>query len=125
MLTNLLADDLAATKNLFVKLFSFTIEYESDWFISMVDPEGGKVSAMSRTSEFVPKAYQKPAQGVMLTVVVSDVEPYFAKAKKLGLQIIEEPRDLPYGQRRLLLADRSGALVDISAPTAPVDARYA
>ncbi len=124
MLTNLLTDNLIPTRDLFVKLLGFEIEYELDWFISMVGQDGVKVSAMLRTSEFVPKDYQKTVQGVIITVVVDDVEPFFDKAKKLKLNIVEAPRDLPYGQRRLLLADVSGALVDVSAPTAPLDPSY-
>jgi len=124
MLTNLLTDNLSATQDLFVKLLGFDTEYEADWFISMVNEEGDKVSAMLRTSEFIPDQFQKSAQGIMVTLVVDDVERYFDKAKKLKLNIIEEPRDLPYGQRRLLLADASGALVDVSSPTAPLDPSY-
>ena len=124
MITNLLSDNLTATRDLFVNLLGFEIEYELDWFISMVNQDGGKVSAMLRTSEFIPEDFQKQAQGIIVTVVVEDVEPYFDKAKKLKLNIIEEPRDLPYGQRRLLLADASGALVDVSSPTAPLDPSY-
>lgn len=124
MLTNLLTDDLPGTKRLFVDLLGFAVEYESEWFISMVEPSGGKLGAMQRTSEFVPEAYQKATQGVMVTVIVDDVDNCFAKARAAGLRIIEAPRNLPYGQRRLLLADPSGALVDISSPVAPLDPGY-
>jgi len=124
MLTNLLTDDFASTKQLFIDLLDFSVEFEADWFISLVGPEGSKVGVMLRTSEFIPKAYQKPAQGVMITLVVDNVERYFDKARKLGLNILEEPKDLPYGQRRLLLIDASGALIDVSSPTAPLDPQY-
>jgi predicted enzyme related to lactoylglutathione lyase len=124
VITNLFTKDLTATRDLFVQLLRFEVEYESDWFISMVAPDGGKVAAMLQSSEFIPKVFQKRASGIMITVVVKDVEVEFARAKKLNLKLIEEPRDMPYGQRRMLIADASGALLDVSSPTAPLDPKY-
>ncbi|MDR0219615.1 MAG: hypothetical protein LBI71_12255 [Enterobacteriaceae bacterium] len=124
MLTNILTDDLINTKGLFINLLNFNIEYESDWFIAMSSEAHGQVSAFLRTSEFIPELYQQPCQGLILTFIVEDVEAYFVKAKTLDLEIIEPPRDLPYGQRRLLIKDKSGALIDISTPSAPLDPNY-
>lgn len=124
MITNLLTDNLQATRDLFVNLLGFEIEYEADWFICMREDENARVSAFLRTSEFVPEAYQKSAQGVIITVIVDNVDQYHEKAKSLKLNIAEGPRDLPYGQRRLLLEDPSGALVDLSSPTAELDPSY-
>ena len=124
MLTNLLTDNLASTKALFTELLDFRVEFEADWFISLVGPEGSQLGIMLRTSEFVPEAYQQPAQGVMITLVVDGVDRYYEKANQFGLQIVEAPRDLPYGQRRLLIRDASGALIDVSSPTAPLDPEY-
>ncbi|WP_420875357.1 VOC family protein [Photorhabdus aegyptia] len=61
---------------------------------------------------------------MIITCIVEDVEPYYLKAQKLGFNIVEPPRDLPYGQRRLLIKDESGALLDISSPTALLDPNY-
>lgn len=124
MLTTLLTDDLQPTKTLFVSLLDFKIEFESDWFISMTGPDGGQVATMLRTSEFVPEAEQKSAQGVVITIVVDDVETYFRKATALDIDILEAPRDLPYGQRRMLIRDSSGLLLDVSSPTAPLNEQY-
>ncbi|REF26483.1 hypothetical protein BDD26_1128 [Xenorhabdus cabanillasii] len=124
MLTNILTDNLISTRNLFVNLLNFNVEYESNWFISMSSEKHGQVSAFLRTSEFIPNVYQKSCQGIIITCIVEDVESYYLKAKKFGFNIIEPPRDLPYGQRRLLIKDESGALLDISAPTASLDPSY-
>ncbi|MCW5319715.1 glyoxalase [Verminephrobacter aporrectodeae subsp. tuberculatae] len=124
MMSNLFTDDLDATRRLFEELLGFQVEFEADWFVRMKAPAGGQLGVMARTSEFIPKGHQKLPQGVMITVVVDDVESLFAVAKEMQLNILEPPRDLPYGQRRMLLLDASGALVDVSSPTAPVDSRY-
>ena len=124
MLTNIFTHNLEKTKNLFVELLQFKVEYESDWFISMESPTGGKLSVLLQSSEFIPENYQKAPQGVMVTEIVDDVEATFALAKSMSLNIVEEPRDLPYGQRRFLIEDSSGLLLDISAPVAEPDPSY-
>lgn len=124
MMTNLFTDDLDATRSLFENLLDFEVEFAADWFVSLRAPDGGQLGVMKRTSEFIPKGYQKAPRGVMITVVVDDVEKAHAKARSLKFEILEAPRDLPYGQRRMLLLDASGALVDVSAPTAPVDPSF-
>ncbi|PHM51717.1 VOC family protein [Xenorhabdus sp. KK7.4] len=124
MLVNILTDDLISTRNLFVNLLKFNIEYESYWFISMSSESNEQVSAFLKTSEFIPETYHKACQGVIITFVVEDIDSYFEKAKTLKLDIIEPPRDLPYGQRRMLIKDKSGALIDISSPIAPLDPTY-
>ncbi len=58
MLINILTDNLISTRNLFVNLLNFNIEYESNWFISMSSKKHGQVSAFLRTSEFIPEIYQ-------------------------------------------------------------------
>ncbi|PHM64550.1 hypothetical protein Xsto_02824 [Xenorhabdus stockiae] len=124
MLVNILSDDLISTRDLFVNLLKFSIEYESCWFISMSSESNEQVSAFLKTSEFIPKAYQQACQGVIITFVVKNIDAYFETAKTLKLDIIEPPRDLPYGQRRMLIKDKSGALIDISSPIAPLDPTY-
>ena len=44
--------------------------------MSIADDEGNRIAAMSRTSEFVSVAFQKQAQGVIVTLIVTDVEAY-------------------------------------------------
>jgi len=124
MLTTLLTDSPLTTKNLFVNLLNFEVEFESDWFISMTGQDGARVGAMLRTSEFIPDSHQQSAQGVVITIIVENVDDIFQRATSLGLDIVEEPRDLPYGQRRLLIKDASGVLIDVSSPTAPLDESY-
>jgi predicted enzyme related to lactoylglutathione lyase len=123
MLTNILTDDLNSTRDTLTKLLDFKIEFEADWFISMTKGIFS-VSAFKRDSEFVPNEFQLPAQGVILTFVVNDLSTYFTRAKNLGINIIEEPRVMPYGQRRMLIKDSSGVVFDISSPTAQLSDEY-
>ncbi|MFK7801946.1 MAG: VOC family protein [Anaerolineae bacterium] len=50
-----------------------------------------------------------------ITFVVDDCETIFEKAQGLGVEIVQEPEMTFYGQKRLLLKDPAGILVDVSS----------
>jgi uncharacterized glyoxalase superfamily protein PhnB len=123
MLTNILTDDIQATRDTLVNLLDFNVEFEAKWFVSLAK-ENIHVSAFKRNSEFIPEPYQLNAQGIILTFVVKNVETYYLRAKNQGINIVEAPTDMPYGQRRMLVKDPSGILLDISSPTAQLGSEY-
>jgi len=51
-----------------------------------------------------------------VTFVVDNADEIFKIAESEKFQIVGEPTDTFYGQRRLLLKDPNGTLVDISSP---------
>ena len=58
-----------------------------------------------------------------MTIVVDDVEPVYTRAVESGVAVVVPPRDEFYGQRRLLVSDPYGYLVDVSNPTTAVTSR--
>ncbi len=117
LLTNLCSDDLPATRDFYVTLFDFDVSFESDWFINLVSKDKGlELSIIDRTHELVPPDYQKPPQGFYLTIVVEDVDQAHRAAQEASFRITSSPTDTFYGQRRMLLADPNGVLVDVSSP---------
>ena len=55
--------------------------------------------------------YRNPAavgRTAIVYVMVDDVDAHHARAKAAGAQITEEPRDLPFGQRRYSCVDPQG-----------------
>jgi len=48
--------------------------------------------------------------------VVNNADDVFNIAIKENFEIVEEPTNTSYGQRRLLLKDPNGMLVDVSSP---------
>ncbi|MFE3546671.1 VOC family protein [Nocardia sp. NPDC059177] len=117
---NICSDQLPTTRDFYVDLFGFQVDYDSDWFVQLTDKGSeATIGIMARDHELVPEPFRGQATGSYITIVVDDVEPVFARAKSLGVPIVEEPRDLFYGQRRMLVTDPNGALIDVSSPTAP------
>ncbi len=117
MLTNICSNDLIKSKDFYTKLFDFEVGYDSDWFIHLVSKDKKiELGIIDQTNEIVPKDFQNPPQGFYITFVVDNVDEVFEIATSENFDIISEPEDTFYGQRRLLLKDPNGALVDISSP---------
>jgi uncharacterized glyoxalase superfamily protein PhnB len=66
----------------------------------------------------MPAEFQAAPQGCYLTFVVDEVDAVYARAQAMNVSILQAPKDEFYGQRRLLLTDPNGLLIDISSPIA-------
>jgi predicted enzyme related to lactoylglutathione lyase len=117
MMTNLCSDNLAESRDFYTKLFDFNIDYDSDWFVHLISKDRQlELGIISRTSEIVTESIKDNPNGFYLTFVVENADDVFEIAKKEGFEIVSEPSDTFYGQRRLLLKDPNGAVVDVSSP---------
>lgn len=118
ILTNICADDLAACRDFYVQLLGFVVKYDSDWYVQLGDqgPLELEFGIIKRTHDLVPKAYQTAPTGMYVTFVVPDVDEVYKKAQEMGAKIIQEPRNEFYGQRRFLVLDPAGCLIDVCSP---------
>ena len=53
---------------------------------------------------------------MILTFLVEDCDAVYETAKAMKANIVEVPREMAYGQRRMILRDPAGTFVDISSP---------
>ncbi len=117
IMTNICSDNLAKSRDFYTKLFDFNVDYDSDWFVHLISKDKKlELGIIERTNEVVPSGFQNNPQGFYVTFVVDNVDEIFKIAESEKFEIISEPTDTFYGQRRLLLKDPNGALVDISSP---------
>ncbi len=118
ILTNICADDLAACRDFYVQLLSFVVKYDSDWYVQLGAPGPLELEfgIIKRTHDLVPKAYQTAPTGMYVTFVVPDVDEVYKKAQEMGAKIIQDPRNEFYGQRRFLVLDPAGCLIDVCSP---------
>ena len=116
-MTNICSDNLAASRDFYTKLFDFKVDFDSDWFVHLISKDKNlELGIIDRTNEIVPKDFQNNPQGFYVTFVVENADEIFRIAESEKFEIISEPKDTFYGQRRLLLKDPNGTLVDISSP---------
>ena len=114
---NILTEEVAATAAFYETLFGMTPKFSSDWFVNLADPENSAIELgiLKQTSEIVPARAREAPAGIMLTFVVNDCDAIHEKAQAANAVIVEPPRDMPYGQRRMILRDPAGTFVDISS----------
>jgi len=115
---NILTEEVAATAAFYEELLGFTPRFASDWFVNLADPDNPvfELGILLQTSDIVPARAQRAPAGVMLTFVVGDCDAVYDRALTLKANVVEAPRDMPYGQRRMVLRDPAGTFVDISSP---------
>ncbi|NBD15062.1 MAG: hypothetical protein GVY04_02615 [Cyanobacteria bacterium] len=118
ILTNICTDDLQSSKKFYVDLLKLKVKYDSDWYVQLCVPDNSEFEygIIKRDHELVPEQYQQKPTGMYVTFVVLDVDVTYQKAIEMGLQIIQEPRNEFYGQRRFLTLDPNGCLIDICSP---------
>ncbi|MEA5410678.1 VOC family protein [Synechococcus sp. BA-120 BA3] len=118
LLTNLCSDRLGESRDFYVSLLGFEVNYDSDWYVQLHSPTHPalELGLIARSSELVPPSFQQAPAGLFITFVVPDVDAVYAKALSLGLSILQEPRNEFYGQRRFLTVDPNGCLIDIGSP---------
>ena len=118
---SVLSDDLGAARDWYVGLFGYRVDFDSDWFVQLQDPDrpGLELGIIARDHEIVPDRLRSAPVGGLLTLVVDDVDALHRSAEALGVEVLEPPRDLFYGQRRMLLADPDGMVVDVSSECPP------
>lgn len=117
IMTNICSDKLTESRDFYTALFDFRVNYDSDWFVHLVSEDKQlELGIISKVHETVPEAYRNNPQGFYITFVVEDADEIFEKAKRKNLEVLNEPTNTFYGQRRLLLKDPNGALVDVSSP---------
>lgn len=116
-LINICSDKLHESKHFYTKLFDFDIDYDSDWFIHLISKDKQfELGIIERNNEIVSKEIRNAANGFYITFVIDNVDELFELAQRENFEIVEKPTDTFYGQRRLLLKDPNGTLIDVSSP---------
>ena len=118
---SILSDSLPETRDFYTSLFGWRVDFDSDWFVHLQAPDNATIELgiIRRDHEIVPATATGTPEGVLLTIVVEDVDALHARCEARAVEIIEPPRNLFYGQRRMIIRDPNGTLVDVSSECDP------
>ena len=118
LIPNICSDLLTESKQFYTELLGFALAHESDWYVQVTSPQDPhlELGFIKRDHELVPEPYRQLPQGMYLTIVLDDVDAIHTQAKSMGLEVLQPPQDEFYGQRRMLITDPNGLLLDISTP---------
>jgi catechol 2,3-dioxygenase-like lactoylglutathione lyase family enzyme len=125
VLFNILVKDMATSVGFYRRIVDLQPVYESEWFVVMSPPgqPSVQIGLIDQVSEFTPRHAWGMHEGAYMTFVVDDVFRALEAARELGVEIVEEPVALEYGQTRLLIRDPNGMILDLSTPTETLAAR--
>jgi predicted enzyme related to lactoylglutathione lyase len=117
MMTNICSEQLAESRNFYVRLFDFSIDYDSDWFVHLISKDKQfELGIIDLNSEIVPTEIRNKPTGTYITFVVDNVDEVFKLAKTNKYKVVQSPENTFYGQRRMLLKDPNNYIIDISSP---------
>lgn len=107
---------MAETCDFYTGLLGFVVSFEHQgWYLQMSSPTNAQlqIGVVRRDHAFTPKAFQQPAQGVILSVQVDDVDAAYAATLRRGFSVAHDLGDESFGMRRFMVADPNGLLVNI------------
>jgi predicted enzyme related to lactoylglutathione lyase len=117
MMTNICSERLKESRDFYTDLFDFNVDYDSDWFIHLISKSKQlELGIIDINSELVPDEIRKQPTGTYITFVVDDVDEVFEIAKEKKYEVLQNPDNTFYGQRRMLLKDPNNYVIDISSP---------
>ncbi len=117
MMINICSEHLGESRDFYTQLFDFTIDYDSDWFVHLISKDKKlELGIIDTNSEIVPNGVGKLPKGTYITFVIDDVDEIFTIAKSSNYEIVQDPENTFYGQRRMLLKDPNSYIIDISSP---------
>ncbi|MDW3194507.1 MAG: VOC family protein [Cytophagales bacterium] len=117
LLINLITEQLTASAAFYTRYFDFEIDFDSDWFVHLISKEKSlEIGLIHPNSEIVPKEVAMKPGGYYLTLVIEDVDSLYEQVQADGVEVLQEPHDTFYGQRRLLIEDLNGVVIDVSSP---------
>ena len=118
LLPNICTDLMAETRDFYVGFLGFVVRFEhSGWYIQVSAPDNPQlqIGIVRRDHEFTPQGFRQPAQGVIISVQVEDVDAAYAAAVKRGFKVADEIRNEDFGMRHFMVADPNGLLVNVLA----------
>lgn len=118
LLVNILSMKLEESTAFYTNHFDFEVDFKSDWFVHLISKGSSlELGIMKPTSEVVPGGITNHPNGFYLTLVVDNVEDIYGALKEANCDILEPPHNTFYGQRRLLVRDINGVVLDVSSPS--------
>ncbi|EKB47439.1 VOC family protein [Cecembia lonarensis] len=116
LITNLFTDKLQESKHFYEDILDFRADFESNWYINLKSSDQQmEIGLIPKDTDLIPQNYIQHPNGVNLAFVVNDLDEVYERALNNNVRIILKPEDEFLGQRRMLIEDPNGLLLDISS----------
>jgi catechol 2,3-dioxygenase-like lactoylglutathione lyase family enzyme len=107
--------DVEASDAFAEKHFGFARDMQADGFVSLSRPDAGFNLIYLRTGlpSFEPDSMKGDVHGVLVALVVDDIEGEYARLRAEGAPIATPLRTEPWGERFLQVADPNGVIIQL------------
>lgn len=115
---------LAESRDFFVKFFGMHSVFEANWVAMLARTEGGPIALglMTRDHPSVPPGPEEfDGKGMIMTFQVEDAAADHKRLHTAGAPITYGLATEPWGQKRFMVRDPSGILVDVVEQIAPAE----
>lgn len=116
MNAGVITSKLAETRAFYTEVLDFGVSFENEFYLLLHSP--GHAAEISFLVPHHPS--QQPlfqtafaGQGLYLTIEVDDVDTFYKKIKKKGVEIKIELRNEPWGDRHFAIQDPNGIGIDL------------
>ena len=110
----LMTDKIEESYLFYKTYFGFTETFTSDWYISLLHPNGSELALIDAKHETIPAQYRSPVKGMIINIEVENAAQMYNDIQKQDSSIIAAAlRDEDFGQRHFMIQDPNGILVDI------------
>jgi catechol 2,3-dioxygenase-like lactoylglutathione lyase family enzyme len=107
---------LAESRDFFVKHFGMSLVFEASWVAMLARAEGGSIALGLMTADHPsnpPGPEEFNGKGMIITFQVEDAAAEHKRLQAAGAPITYGLAVEPWGQRRFMVQDPSGILVDV------------
>ena len=114
---NLSSEAFATSRDFYVAMFDLVVSVEhDDWYLQLMSESDTtlNIGFVKPDHElFAGRSASPGGYGVVLTIHVDDVDEAYARAQRLGAEIVAEIRNEDYGQRHFLVVDPNGLVLNV------------
>lgn len=113
--------DVPAAQRFYEQNFGFVAAFEADWYAHLQHPQDDRLTLaiVDREHHSVPAVGRTAAAGLLLNIEVDDVDEEYARLAASGVDMLQELRDEPWGQRHFIVDAPDGVMVDVIKPIPP------
>jgi catechol 2,3-dioxygenase-like lactoylglutathione lyase family enzyme len=117
----LITDDVTRLATFYERITGVAAERPNDDFAELRTPNGTLAIGSTRTVAVFGPGSARPAANhtAIIEFLVHDVDAVYASLRADGVEPLGEPRDMPWGNRSLLVRDPDGTLVNLFTPVTP------
>jgi catechol 2,3-dioxygenase-like lactoylglutathione lyase family enzyme len=108
----LCVDDMERAIGFYLGLLELPVSADVGWYVELGAPLV-TVAFVERDHASVPAAYGNERGGVLVSVIVDDVETAWSRVPRLSCPVALSCRDEDFGQQHFMVVDPDGFVVDV------------